>query len=209
MLTLGGEKMAKSKGHFVTLAELFGQHRPLAVRFHLLRSHYRSVADFSEESLEASTQGLARLEDTYRLLAAEAPASSPADGGVFTDYRRRFEEAMNDDLNTPQAIAALFDAAREVNRLVAASPDPRELAGARQLFDELLVGVLGVRVSAEQGSDNQALLRGLLDMVLDQRQESRRRRDFAAADAIRERLAKLGITIEDTPKGSRWKVISK
>lgn len=204
MITLEGEKMAKSKNHFVTLSQLFQRYDPVAVRFHLLRSHYRSVSDFSDAGLTASVQGLKRLRDTYR--QAVAGAGDEAEPGAFDEPRRRFADAMDDDLNTPQALAVLFDAAREVNRRIEEGASPAYRAAARTLFDDLLGGVLGVPPAADALGHDRELLDGLLSMVLGERQRARAQRDFATADALRARLEELGIEVEDTPEGSRWKL---
>jgi len=206
MITLGGEKMSKSKGHFVTLEELFEEHDPLVVRFHLLRSHYRSVLDFSEESLLGSAQGLKRLLETYREVSRLAEGDE-VDESAFSEARAAFSKGMNDDLNTPQAVATLFDTAREVNAKLASNPSKAYVNAARVFFEETLgniLGVLGASVAGAQETD-EATLGGLLELILEQRQEARLRRDFKASDAIRDKLAALGIQIEDTAEGSRWK----
>jgi cysteinyl-tRNA synthetase len=208
MLTLGGEKMAKSKGHVVPLAELFREHDPLAVRFHLLRSHYRSVSDFSEESLTGSTQGLRRLQDLYRLLHEHAGKRDvDSETGELTEFRERFASAMDDDLNTPQAVAVLFDAAREINRRLEAGASGEYLASARSLFDDLFGSVFGLAqpLSSTREADSE-MLGGVLELLLEQRHQARLRRDFAASDRIRDRLAELGVVVEDSADGSRWKL---
>jgi len=204
MITLEGEKMAKSKDHFVTLAQLFERHDPIAVRFHLLRSHYRSVSDFSDAGLNASDQGLKRLRDSYRGLG-EMREAEP-EPGAFDEERRRFAEAMDDDLNTPQALAVLFDAAREVNRRVEQGASSAYRAAARAFFDDLLGGVLGIPAGPAATGQDRVLLSGLVGMLLDERQRARERRDFDTADAMRARLQELGVDVEDTPEGSRWKL---
>jgi cysteinyl-tRNA synthetase len=203
MLTLAGEKMAKSKGHVVELAALFATNDPMAVRFHLLRSHYRSLSDFAVDALEASSQGLQRLRSahsSWRTVAGEGDAS------VWSEARARFVAAMNDDLHTPEAIAVLFEVAREGNRLLERGHHAAVVAAA-DLFDELLVGVLGVRLdhADARASDEAAMLAGVTELLLEQRLEARKRRDFSSADAIRDRLADLGIAVEDTTAGSRWR----
>ncbi len=211
MLTLSGEKMAKSRGHFVTLADLFKEHDPLAVRFNLLSSHYRSLSDFSDEGLQASTQGLKRLQDSYLellRLKGEAKETAEADSGIFADYQKRFAKAMNDDFNTPQAIAVLFEATREINAKLAGKVEMSYLQAAKSFFEEYAseaLGILGVDEQA-QAEVNVEMLDGLLALISEQRQEARLRRDFDTADAIRERLADLGIVLKDTPEGSRWKL---
>ncbi|TVR88156.1 MAG: cysteine--tRNA ligase [Trueperaceae bacterium] len=201
MLTLGGEKMSKSKGHVVDLATLFEQVDPMVVRFHLLRSHYRSLSDFADEALQASAAGLKRLRSAYASWPSRAGSGTPAE--AWTTSRERFAAAMDNDLNTPEAIAVLFDVARDANKARDAG-DLGCAAAARSLFDDLLIGVLGVDVVGASEHDH-ALLDDVVQLLLEQRQLARKRRDFAAADAIRERLADLGVTVEDTPDGARWR----
>ena len=211
MITLEGEKMAKSKDHFVTLDDLFARFDPVAVRFHLLRSHYRSVSDFSDESLASSAQGLKRLRETYAAARDAAAAADPAaapDASAFLPFRTDFAAALNDDLNTPRAIAALLDAAREVRKGLDEGAGPAFAAGAAALFEDLLDGVLGVPVTADTGDAEVArALEGVVELLLEERQRARSRRDFAAADRLRDRLAELGIAVEDGPDGSRWKLV--
>jgi cysteinyl-tRNA synthetase len=206
MITLAGEKMAKSKGHFVTLADLFARYEPAVVRFHLLRSHYRSVADLSEEGLQASRAGLARLRDAWRALRERAGDAAP-DGAYAAGARREFGAGMDDDLGTPRAIAALFELAREANRAAAELP-PEAAADGAAAFEALLGEVLGVELGDAAANDAAARERldGLVEMVLEQRQAARVRRDFASADALRDRLAELGIEVEDTPDGPRVRI---
>lgn len=209
MLTLEGEKMAKSKGHFVTLAELFDQFDPIVVRFHLLRAHYRSVSEFSEEALQSSAQGLKRLRDAYRRMRElGGEGSGDEDSGdheVLGEHRAAFRAAMEDDLNTPQAIASLFDAVRDVH----ARGDDVEPAWARSaasFFETRLETVLGVPVASTGGERRSDLLSGVVEMLLEQRQQARVARDFATADAIRNRLADLGVEVEDSAEDSRWRL---
>jgi cysteinyl-tRNA synthetase len=204
MITLEGEKMAKSKNHFVTLEDLFHQVDPLVVRFHLLRSHYRSISDFTEESLHSSQQGLRRLHETYLELKNRADDSS-TDDAALKSFTEAFESAVNDDLNTPQAIAALFDAARFINTELTKSPSRGFINAAKGFFDTYLVGVLGVPPLQESASQLDTLA-GVLELVMAQRQKARLARDFATSDEIRDRLLTLGITLEDTPEGSRWRL---
>ena len=112
---------------------------------------------------------------------------------------------MNDDFNTPQAMATLFDASREINAKLS-RVDSAYVAAAKAFFDDLAGDVLGI-IGTVQGraQDDTALLDGLVELVSEQRQEARTRRDFATSDAIRDRLAELGLVLEDTPDGVRWK----
>ncbi len=202
-LTFGGEKMAKSKGA-LALSELLAEHGGTALRFHLLGAHYRSVSDFSDESLYASKQGLKRLQETYTELSRRVEGEVKVPEDPFTDYRERFTAAMNDDFNTPQAIAVLFDVSRDVNAKLGRA-DAAYIAAAKAFFDDLAGDVLGIIGVQENAQDDTALLDGLVKLVGEQRQEARTRRDFASSDAIRDRLAELGLVLEDTPDGVRWK----
>jgi cysteinyl-tRNA synthetase len=204
MITLGGEKMAKSKNHFVTLEDLFRQVDPLVVRFHLLRSHYRSISDFTEESLLSSQQGLKRLHESYLEVKGRAD-DGPADDAPLQSFAADFARAMNDDLNTPQAIAALFEATRLINSHLTNQPSQRFINAAKGFYDALLVGVLGLP-PLQESTSHLAQLAGVLELVVAQRQKARLARDFATADEIRDRLAALGIVLEDTPDGSRWRL---
>lgn len=208
MLTFGGEKMAKSKGA-IALEELFKEHDPLVLRYHLLASHYRSVSDFSEESLRGSKNGLGRLQDAYRAVVKRLGNSAVTmpENDPLAAYRQRFAAAMNDDFNTPQALAALFDATREVNGVLSGKADTSYLAAAKAFYDDYLGEVLGVLEPTSNGARaNEATLEGLLELVLEQRQQARLRRDFKTSDDIRDQLAELGIILEDTAEGSRWKL---
>ncbi len=217
MMTLEGKKMAKSAGHFVTLSELFEAHDPLVVRFHLLGAHYRSVSDFSDESLRGSGQGLKRIQESYREVKkrlgddedeTQGEWSEQGEQGEdpFAAYRQRLSDALNDDLNTPQAIAALFDATRALNSELDKTPGADYLRAAKAFYDDLAGDVLGVLGEAEAQSDTDlSTVDGLVSLIAEQRQEARARRDFGTADEIRERLAELGISLEDTAEGSRWR----
>jgi cysteinyl-tRNA synthetase len=206
MITLEGEKMAKSKNHFVTLNELFDDYDPLIIRFHLLRSHYRSISDFSKESLLASQQGLKRLVETYQEVLRRHNGNVESKTNVLEKYHRQFSDAMNDDLNTPEAIAALFDATREINTHIASKPTQEFLSEARALYETFLGQILGVLDEKPKAGVSTELLDGLIQMIIEQRQEARARRDFKTSDALRDRLTALGVTLEDTAEGSRWKL---
>lgn len=174
------------------------------MRFHLLGTHYRSVSDFSEASLRASAQGLRRLREGYAALARAVEDGGDEDADP-SPYRERFEAAMNDDLNTAQALAVLYDALRETNAALARGADQATLRAAKRFFDDAAGGVLGILGGAAETQGDAELVSGLVELISAQRQEARLRRDFATADAIRERLAALGIVLEDTPDGVRWK----
>jgi cysteinyl-tRNA synthetase len=193
------EKMSKSLGNFFTVREVLARYAAEVVRYFILSSHYRSPLNYSDEPLDAARAGLARF---YTALRGITPANP---GGTGEDYRRRFREAMDDDFNTPEAIAVLFDIAREINRLRDEDrPAAERLAG---LLKEL-GGVLGLLEG-----DPEAFLKGgegdldeaAIEALIAKRLEARKARDFATADKIRDDLAARGIILEDGPGSTTWR----
>jgi cysteinyl-tRNA synthetase len=217
MVTVNGTKMSKSLGNFTTLKDALSRHDPMTIRFFVLSSHYRSPTDFSEEAFEAAGRGFERLSNTAGLVGQRMRDAEPGelrpDWAINVDaYRTRFEEAMNDDFNTPRAIAVLFDLSREVNAsLNSGQPESQgTLAAIGNLYQVLGGDVLGLLFGEQkrQGgpvTDDGDLLDGLVRMLIDIRQEARQTRNWAQADAIRDQLATLGVTLEDGPEGTRWK----
>ena len=192
-------KMSKSLGNLVTIRDALAQVGPVALRLYLLSSHYRSSLSYSSEGLAAQARALGRLREA----AAQSQAGKA--GGAKLDaapFRERFLGAMDDDLNTPQAIAALFDLAREINRL---APEDGDVAKAQDTLREL-AGVLGLSLEPES-----AALAGaepFLDLLVEMRQELRAARQFELADRLRDRLQDMGVSLEDTPQGTRWRLRS-
>ncbi len=214
LVTVNGQKMSKSLGNFTTLKDLFSRYDPLVIRFFILQSHYRSTLDFSEEALAGAKVGFEKLVNTYRNLVNESARAakesrSEAAGIVLTGYRDRIREAMDDDFNTPQALAVLFDAAREVNQLLNSgrSYTAESLKPVRDFFDEIGSGVLGVlpadaTLAAASGGTSETDLMGLLIRV---RAEARKQKQWSLSDLIRDGLKAIGITLEDKKEETTWK----
>lgn len=210
-LLLEGRKMSKSLGNTTTLRELLADGvEPVAIRHLLLSAHYRSELNFTRDGLEASGRAVRRLRDfEARLLRTEGSADG-AEVGLAALARRAvgdFRAALEDDLNTPGALAALFVFVGAVNGALDRAGAPvesgelEEARGALASMDEVL-GLL------ELGRRDGAVdhdFRGWVEGLLVERQEARRARDFSRADAIREELAAAGVVVEDSPEGSRWK----
>ena len=198
MVNLGGEKMAKSTGHVVDLLGALDRWDPLAVRLFYLRTHYRKPIEFTEEALADAEASLRRLWAFRRRV--DAVEATP-DRGVLD----RFIAAMDDDFDVAGALAVVFEAVREGNRRLDAGEDVGGIAAA---YDEV-VGVLGLaeEVAAVTIPDTLAARFGTeatVDALVARREEARRARDWATADAIRDALAEVGIVVEDTPHGARW-----
>jgi len=203
MLNLSGEKMAKSTGHVVTLAGALDTWDPIAVRLFYLRTHYRKPLDYSESALADAEASLTRLRTFRRRVA------SPIEDPPRADILDQFKTAMDDDLDVARALAVLFDGVREGNSGLDAGEDVSGLVAA---FDEIM-GVLGLTVpeTLEAGDGSVAAFaatlgvdEGGMDALLALRAKARAEKDWATADAIRDGLAELRITIEDTADGARW-----
>ena len=201
-VTTAGEKMSKSLGNSLLVREVIKQVRPVELRYYLVASHYRSHVEFSFEALHEAASAYRRIEGYVRRATEVVGAVS---GGMLC---AEFAEAMDDDLSVPAALAALQGVIREGNKLVLDGPSPAlrgNLASVRQML-----GVLGLDplstpwASAPGGSDLLPVVDELVGVALQERTEARARKDFAAADRIRDRLTAAGIAVEDTPDGPRW-----
>lgn len=216
MVTVDGVKMGKSLGNAIYIKELLERHDPMTIRFFVLSSHYRSVTDFSEEALSAAGRGLERLTGTVGLVRdrmQHAGGESLDDDWAarLDDYRAKFDEAMDNDFNTPLAIAALFDLSREVNTILNSDQAISQptLEAIDSLYQTLGGDVLGLRFDSGVPGVSQIdseLLDGLVQMLIEIRQEARQARKWAEADAIRDQLAEMGIALEDGPEESRWRL---
>ncbi len=206
----GGEKMSKSKGNFTTLKDLLERYDPMTLRFLLVSSHYRSVTEFAEEPLKAAHSGYSRLRGTVNELERripEAPSGqSEALERQITQHSEQFEAAMSDDFNTPEAVAALFGLSREVNTALIGEIGRSSLEHALSAFKTLGGDVLGLFTDSITQGQNPEMLDTLLELVLDSRTNYRLNKQWAKSDALRDQLHKVGITLEDTAQGTRWKL---
>jgi cysteinyl-tRNA synthetase len=206
-ITTAGEKMSKSLGNSLTVPAVLERTRAIDLRFYMVSSHYRSTVEFSFEALDEAAAGFQRIEHflsrAVAALGPVAPAPVPA----------AFADAMDDDLGAPAAVAVLYDTVREGNKLLGggATDELRRTAGEVRA----MLAVLGVDpfdehwASGSASSDEQRLhdaVDALVAGLLEQRQEARKAKDFATADAIRDRIKAAGIEVEDTPSGPVWSV---
>ena len=184
------EKMSKSLGNFFTVRDVLKSYEAEAVRFFILRAHYRSPLNYSDAHLEEAKSALARLYTALKSSREKAPSVDWSD-----TYARRFKEAMDDDFNTPEAVAVLFDLAARVN------------AGEKSLAPQLrsLGGVLGILQRSAEEFFQGGLDAGAIQAMIDAREAARKRKDFAAADRIRKDLLARGIALEDGPGGTTWR----
>ena len=206
-LLVEGKKMAKKLGNFYTLRDLLGKgYDPIAIRYLLLSSHYRAQFNFTFEALDAAGAAVERLRNLARRLQdAQGEGSGGKIAGLLREVQRGFGEAMDDDLNISVALAVLFDFVREVNGLLDSSLVSRseadEVAAVMERFDSVL-GVVG-KVEAEE-----TLPEGATALIA-KREEARKAKDWATADALRAQLNELGVVVEDTAQGVRWRLVKK
>ena len=195
MLRLGEDKMSKSIGNIVTVGEALSSYSPDALRLFFLSSHYRAPLLYTEANVAGQERALERLKNAVRLASAASVGStidaSPA--------KAQFVEAMDDDFNTPRALAAMFDLAREINR---GKDEGADVLGAQDTLRELS-GVLGISLD---GTAETSGAGPFVQMLVNVRTELRAARQFDIADSIRDRLSELGVTIEDTPEGTEWRI---
>ena len=231
MITIGGQKMGKSLGNFITLPQLFsGDHpkltqaySPMTVRFFILQAHYRGTLDFSNEALQAAGKGLGRLmqaaRDLYAMAGRKAPQypygeepvhiapdACPADNAEVKALWEGIYEALCDDMNTPVALAHISEAVRIINsakagQLKLSKGDVDTLV---QLFDDIVFGVLGLKDEEASGGATGQVIDGLMQMILEQRAAAKAAKDWATSDRIRDTLATLGIRVKDTKDGAEW-----
>jgi cysteinyl-tRNA synthetase len=221
LLQLGENKMSKSLGNLITVKQALERYSSDAIRLFILGSHYRSPLTYSEEALAAAESGMERLRQAARD-GSQTGGKSVLDAGPF---KVRFTESMDDDFNTAQASAVLFDLAREINRgregnqdVAAAQNKLRELAGLLGFtleepkkppleagpFIELL-NQLSREFKQAPGHDPMMKVEQLIQLLIETREELRKAKQWQLADVVRDRLAQLGVTLEDTPKGTVWK----
>ena len=213
MITIGGQKMGKSLGNFITLEQFFtGNHplltkgfSPMTIRFFILQAQYRSTVDFSSEALEASEKGLERLIEGYaRLQNLTAGEKSSIEIG---NLREKCEEAMCDDLNTSIVISHLFEYLRIINlahdgKETLSQADLDELNSVFKLFIEDILGLQ----STETATEGIEAYRKAVDLLLNIRLEAKKNKDWATSDKIRNELTSYGFEIKDTKDGFEWKV---
>jgi cysteinyl-tRNA synthetase len=206
-VTTAGEKMSKSLGNSLLVSEVVQRVRPIELRYYLAGAHYRSMLEFSDEMVTDAGQGFRRIEG-FLARAIDALGLTTVD--VDPNARpQAFDAAMDDDINTPQALAVIHGTVRDGNAALA-SGDMESVRNALESTIAML-DVLGLNPADWDASGSDELLTdavdGLVRVALEQRQAARERKDFAAADAIRDQLTAMGIAIEDTPDGPRWSLL--
>ncbi len=214
MLTMNGKKMSKSTGNTILPAEIFSgdndklskPYDPATVRFFFLMAQYRNVLDLSEEALQAAEKGLKRLWDAYNKIDA-LPESKETDWNLNA-WRDSLYEAMNDDFNTPVAVARLFEGAKTVNQIAQGqkhitAADKKRL---KDIFDTFMFEILGLPREQGEGACTQNLDH-VLSILIDLRNQARKNKNWELADRIRDELAAMGIRLKDGKDGTTWEIV--
>lgn len=209
-LTIDNEKMSKSKGNFFMVRDAAKEFGYETIRMFMLSAHYRTPLNYSEESLRMNQASLARLYEArnnmeFRISKAlDVPQTEDETAALaaFDAYKTKFIEAMDDDLNTADGLAAIFELTREINGWMSAHNDASKafLIAAHSLFMEL-TGVLNLAQRREEAADPDA---EKIEALIAERTAAKKAKDFAAADRIRAELAEMGVSIKDTRQGTQW-----
>lgn len=211
MVTLEGQKMGKSLGNAINLHEFFtGDHRlltrawpPEVIRFFLLQSHYRSTTDFSEEALSGAETGLKNLHAMIRTIEnAEAGSGEAYD---LKGFKASFEAAMNDDFNSAQAIAVLFEKLKEIRKAINEGQAPENLDAIKIFLHSTIEEVLGIW-PAQNGEDHQELTEDLIELLIEIRKNARSNKNFELSDKIRDDLKELGVQLMDGKDGTSFEI---
>ncbi len=203
-INVDNKKMSKSLGNFFTVRDVAAQYGYEPIRFFLIASSYRSPINYNTEIIEQAKASLDRLYNCKSALAfalqnaAEGGEADPAFAAALEARRGQFIDAMEDDLNTADAIAALFELVRDINVRLNARPTRGELTAAQALFDEL-TGVLGLLYAREEETADEEI-----EQLIAARTAARQAKNWAEADRIRDELKARNIVIEDTPQGVKW-----
>mgnify|MGYP000846757905 FL=1 len=211
MITINGQKMARSLGNFITLDQLFnGDHpmleqaySPMTVRFFILQAHYRSTVDFSNEALQAAEKGLQRLFKGLETLEKLKPSGiSTVD---INDLRKKCYDAIDDDLNSPVLLSYLFEGVKYINQVNDGTEklNAEDMDSLKNLFHTFVFDILGLNAGSESGRDEK-LTGELMDIIISLRQDARVKKDFATSDKIRDELKKAGVIRKDRKDGVEW-----
>ena len=203
LLRLGEDKMSKSLGNLVSVEEALERYSADALRAYFLSSHYRSPLQYSDEGSAAMERSFDRFRHALRPdRDGDAGATGDNSGAALSPapFQERFMAAMDDDLNTPQAIAALFDLAREINR----ARDAGQPVAAAQDALRQLGGILGLTFESRPAGREELAAQPFIELLVNTRAELRQARQYALADQIRDNLAAQGVVLEDTPNGTLW-----
>lgn len=211
MITINGQKMARSLGNFITLDELFSgnnklltqAYSPMTIRFFILQAHYRSTIDFSNEALQASEKGLQKLMKAIETLNKLKPSATST---VDVDkLRKNCYEALDDDLNSPVLLSHLFEGVRQINSVADGSEktDTKALDSLKVLYNTFVFEIMGLK-DEKAGAGDLKLTDDLMKIIIGLRQDAKNNKNFEVSDNIRKALNNIGVTLKDKKDGAEW-----
>jgi cysteinyl-tRNA synthetase len=211
MITINGQKMARSLGNFITLDQLFsGDHllleqaySPMTVRFFILQAHYRSTIDFSNEALQAAEKGFQKLMKAVESLKKIRPSENTTVN--IAALQEKCYAALDDDLNSPVLLSHLFEGVRIVNSVIEGSEkiDVQNLELLKELFSLFVFSILGLK-DENSGIDDDRLTNDLMKIIINLRQTAKENKDWNASDKIRNELKNAGVVLKDLKEGAEW-----
>ncbi|MBN2635444.1 MAG: cysteine--tRNA ligase [Prolixibacteraceae bacterium] len=214
MITINGQKMARSLGNFITLQDLFAgsnkileqAYSPMTIRFFILQAHYRSTIDFSNEALQASEKGLERLMSAIESLE-ELVVSNSSTIDV-TALKTKCFAALNDDLNSPITIANLFEGVKMINSIKAGTEkiSATDLDELKSFYHLMVFEILGLKKEQKSNTKENQVLAGTIELLIQLRKDAKQNKEWATADKIRDELNVLGVELKDTKDGVEWKL---
>lgn len=214
MVTLEGQKMGKSLGNAISLDQFFsGDHEllsrswdPQIIRFFLLQSHYRSTTDFSEDALSGAENGLRSLQEMVALIDRTSGDDASGKAYELETLRETVESKLNDDFNTAQAIAVLFDELKEIRKRINSGEAPSNIGDINEFLHDFVDGVLGLWPKEKVSTVEDDKTRELIELLIEFRNQARHDKNFELADTIRDRLEEMGIKLMDSPEGTDFKI---
>jgi cysteinyl-tRNA synthetase len=213
-VTLGGEKMSKSTGNVTALRDVVDRYSPGAIRLFLLGTSYTSELEFGYDRVDQAEAGVRRIQNAVRNAVRWLGDSKPEPSDAANSYIDRFSAAMDDDFNTAQALAPLFEAVSALNQLLSEAPSPSEDPDAARSVVSLLeairfmTGILGLPLDSGANAHSDELISGLIEKAIAWRARLRQQKQYELADMVREDLKQLGIVLEDSATGTTWKLES-
>jgi len=212
MITISGQKMGKSLNNFITLDDFFTgnselltqAYSPMTIRFFILQAHYRSTLDFSDNALQAAEKGMHKLLNTIEIINKLMPSSSSSIDVI--QFEEKLYNAINDDFNTPIAIAHLFDLSKLINQVNDGKETltDEDIKFVKNIYEVFVHELLGLQ--NEMGENNDQLVDQLMDTILVIRKNAKVNKDWATADQIRDELGKMNIKVKDTKDGAEWSI---
>ncbi len=220
MLLMNGKKMSKSDGNTITPQQLFSGdsphvskgYSPMVLRFFMLQTHYRSTLDLTDEALQAAEKGYRRLMEGYQTVEGMQHPGGGQAGDLDREMNGLIEQVhqeMDDDFNTPKALARLFELVTKINSIKDGHLEPGQMTAAtlervKQTFQSFIFEVFGLREEGAAGENGNGVVDGLMELIIEMRQEARAKKDWATSDKIRDALLELNIQLKDSKEGTTW-----